>query len=326
MNNPTQDEQTAWNKVLTDGKNAEGAGNLTFFIVQSERGGNLETFHFQAYAEFSKAVAWSAVKAIFGQRIHIENSQGSAAANIRYCTKNDTRVTGEALCVQGQWGKPKQKGGLMMLAISVQNGATLEDLDTVNPDLVLLHGKKIEAYMARQKGQRTTAPKIVILTGTTGCGKSQHCMAVYGVNAYWVAPPANGTVWFGHYVGQDVCIFDDFHSGWFSLTHLLRLMDSTPMYVAPKGDQVPFNSGTLVFTSNVDPRNWYKHYVENAKVKQTAKLHKKALERRIQDFAEIYDVTKEEVATPRGKALISVRRKRGGTFKFRRELNFSTQH
>ncbi len=93
--------------------------------------------------------------------------------------------------------------------------------------------------------------------------------------------------------------------------------------VQPKNHEVPFNSGTLVFTSNVDPRDWYAGYGEadsegnedkNAKQK---KAHKDALERRIQDFAEIIDCTKVLVGTPRGVFSSYRRVKRTETFKFR---------
>ncbi len=103
----------------------------------------------------------------------------------------------------------------------------------------------------------------------------------------------------GHYVGQKVVIFDDFHSGWFTLTNLLRLLDSTPLMVAPKGGQVPFNSGHLVFTSNVDPKDWYLNY-------KGKKAHKDALERRIKEFATVFDCTKTE--TPLGPHYVKIAR------------------
>ena len=94
--------------------------------------------------------------------------------------------------------------------------------------------------------------------------------------------------------------------------------------VAPKGSQVNFNSPHLVFTSNVDPRDWYTKYILN----NGKKAHKDALERRIQDFAEIIDCTTEEVLVPHNEGPVKVRRraKRTAEFKFRENLgvDFST--
>ncbi len=137
---------------------------------------------------------------------------------------------------------------------------------------------------------------------------------------------------FGGYYGQDVAIFDEFTSSWFTLTYLLRLLDSTPLRVQPKNHEVPFNSGTLIFTSNVDPRDLYTGYEnlreeENKEAKQLVrKQHKDALERRFQDFAEIYDCTKEHFMTPRGVGTLYKRVKRTETFKFRGtgEFDFSS--
>ena len=308
LNNPTSVECVQWNSVLSDGNVAEHAKSLTFFIVQSEREG---TFHYQAYCEFKKAVSWSQLKKIFGDRIHIEESRGTGAANIKYCTKNTTRVTGELLCISGQWGRPKSSGGVTLAAIRIQNGDKLDAIVEDFPGVALMSMPKLEAAIAHAKGPRTEKPKVTILFGLTGCGKSQYCVRTFGTSAYWVAPPAKGQVWWGHYMCQDVCVFDDFHHGWFPLTELLRILDSTPHFVAPKGGQVPFNSGHLVFTCNVDPRDWYHAY-------QGDSAHKDALERRIQDFAEIIDCSAEYVGVP--KVRLEKKVKRTNTFKFRKHL------
>ncbi len=321
LNNPTPAEAVRWNSVITLGNVAEHASDLTFFVVQTEKGDGtvgdsaLGTIHYQAYCEFKKPVEWSTVKKIFGDRIHIENARANAAANIRYCTKNRTRLSGGAICIAGQWGTAKKSGGAMICAIKILGGAKLTQIVEEHPDIAMLNMGKLESFIAYAKGYRTEKPKVTILYGLTGCGKSQYCVRTYGPNAYWVPPPDGGRVWFGHYFGQDVAVFDDFHDNWFSLTHLLRIMDSTPLQVAPKGDQVPFNSGHLVFTSNVDPKDWYM----GSKVK---KAHRDALERRIQDFAEIYDCSKELVMHPLGPRAVYLRELRTVPFRFR-ELDFS---
>ncbi len=298
LNNPTAEEYTAWNDLLANGNLEEGAELMTFFVFQTEKGEN-DTVHYQMYVEFKKAVNWSHVRSIFGPRVSIQNSRGNAAANIRYCTKNDSRYTGGETSASGQWGQPKRGGGTMMAAIRIQNGASLEDIVSDHPELAMMHYKKVEAFIANSKESRTSKPDIEIDFGVTGCGKSQDLMSRFGDKAYWVPPPDGGRVWFGHYVGQQTCVFDDFHSGWFTLTHLLRIMDSTPLMVAPKGDQVKFTSKKLVFTTNVDPKEWYLRY----KGKQQ---HKDALARRIQDFAKVYDCS--AVMTPRGRTLIKILR------------------
>ncbi len=326
LNNPTVIECIQWQTVLSIGNDAEHASDLTFFVVQTEKGDGsvgdsaLGTIHYQGYCEFKKAVEWSAVKKIFGDRIHIENARANAAANIRYCTKNRTRLTGWMSCISGQWGTPKRGGGAMSCAIKILNGAKVGEIVEEHPDICMLHMPRIESFIAYAKGPRTSKPKVTILFGVTGCGKSQYCLKTFGLDAYWVPPPDSGRVWFGHYMGQDVCIFDDFHDHWFMLTHLLRILDSTPLLVAPKGGQVPFGSGHLVFSSNVDPRDWYSAY-------KGKKAHKDALQRRIRDFAEIYDCELGPVPSGMGHEVVVQKRvKRTELFTFRDDLgyNFNT--
>lgn len=307
----TGEDCVRWNAIILDGNEAEHASKVSFFIVQTERSAS-GRMHYQGYVEFKKRVGKREVKRIFGERVSLRVAVGTGAQNIRYCTKLDTRITGEPYCIAGQWGQCKQKtSSLMRIAIKIQNKVSMEDLESEHPDMVMMHPGKIMGFMARCKGVRDEKPKIIILTGLTRSGKSQY--AKHWKGAYWVGGPAagSGIVWFGGYYGQSVCVFDEFHSGWFHLTELLKFMDSTPWKVAPKGSQVEFTSGTLVFTSNVDPRDWYSGY-------KGKKLHKDALEARIQEFAEIIDFKKEIVDWgPRGQQVIFRRTKRTETFKFR---------
>ncbi len=317
-NNPTALDCIKYTNLVTDGNEVTGAENLSFFVVQTEKGES-GTVHYQCYAEFKKSVDWNVVKGIFGASIHIEAARANSAANIRYCTKNDTRYTGDVICVSGQWGEPKRGGSVMSLAIKVLNGLEMDEATELYPDILMMHGPKIEAFIAKAKGTRTWKPKITILYGLTGCGKSRYCVDTFGTKAYWVSGPDSGRVWWGHYMGQEVCIFDDFHEDWFKLTQLLHIMDSTPMWVAPKGSQVPFTSRHLVFSSNVDPRDWYSGYTGK-------KAHKDALERRIQDFAEIIDCTlEEEVDETDTFEMVTVPRrvKRTTVFKFRDDLGMN---
>lgn len=316
LNNPTPLDAVRWQAIVLDGSVVEGCEALSFFVCQTERGLVESTLHYQGYCEFSRAVDWSVVKNIFGLRIHVEASRGNAASNIMYCTKTESRFTGSDLCVHGTWGHAKKAGSDLQAAVIIANGGCVDDLIKSHPLFVLNKLKKIEAFMGHIKGPRSELPKIEVFFGKTGAGKSRYVFEKYGVKAYWVPPPTNGgKVWFGHYTGQDVCVFDDFHAGWFQLTHLLRILDRYPLLVPPKGGQVPFNSKHLVFTTNVDPRDWYRGY-------KGAPEHKLALARRINEYVTVYDCSRVRVrgVTTTGFRYDKTRmhlEKRTGTFTFR---------
>lgn len=303
LNNPTDEDFLCWTRLLLLGNmSGDSPSKLTFLVVQTERGLS-GTLHYQAYCEMSAAVGLRNLKAIFGQRVSVLAAHGSASQNIVYCTKLDSRDTGDARCVAGTWGRAKKAGNTVMAVSAVMTGENMVSLLEKFPVEVMKFGSKLEVLMCRRKGRRDKVPIVTILTGLTGCGKSKYAQTVWP-DAYWVCPPASGgRVWWGGYVCESVCVFDDFTSGWFKLTTLLRFIDSHPLKVAPKGSQVEFNSDHLVFTCNVDPCDWYSGYAGNP-------LHKDALERRIQEFATIVDCTKRDDGS-------FVREIRHGDFHFR---------
>lgn len=278
--------------------------------MQTERGEE-GTLHYQAFAQFSKALRLRPIKAMFGNRVHIGVASGNAAQNIRYCTKLATRVSGHVLEVVGSTGKPRNHGGIVMMALEIQNGMKFEAVALKYPGLALNKPQKIRKAICKAKGARHTAPEIIILMGPTGCGKSHYVDHHWGSLAggsdddvYWASGPGSGKrTWWGDYCGQDVVILDEFHAGWFPLCVLLRFWQGRPFMVQPKGDQVPFNSHTIVVTSNVDPVNWYRNYSGDAE-------HKRALATRIRLYAKIYDCVKtpNAFATAGGRRLYTYTR------------------
>ncbi len=82
----------------------------------------------------------------------------------------------------------------MIAAIKILNGAKLDKIVDEHPDLALLHLGRLESLVAYAKGTRTEMPKITILYGLTGCGKSQYCVRTFE-GAYWVPTPDSGRVW-----------------------------------------------------------------------------------------------------------------------------------
>ncbi len=225
----TAEDCARWQAVITLGNDAEHAGDVTFFIVQTEKGGVRNRVHYQAYVEFKRPVEWSTVKKIFGEEVHIENSQGNAAANIRYCSKVDTRYEDEDICIDGSYGTAKRGGTKLQAALDIKAGMRMEKFEEKFPAMLLMNRPRIEMAMAHANGARTTEPKIVILTGLTGTGKTQYCVNEYA-NEYWVNPSKSGSgIWWGSYYGQKVVVMDEFTDSWFQLKFLLRLWQQAPI-------------------------------------------------------------------------------------------------
>ncbi len=122
-------------------------------------------------------------------------------------------------------------------------------------------------------------PRVFILYGGTGTGKSRACAELYP-QAYWFPRPQNGAFYAMGYVGQHVVVFDDFYS-WVKYDFLLRICDRYPLTVNVMGGTAPFLATTIIFTSNMNPKNWY-----------SGILDKSAFFRRVTEIFHFEDIEK----------------------------------
>ena len=195
---------------------ANGHNQVQYVVMQTESGEN-DTKHFQAYVEFKRAYRMDGVKAIFGDRVHIERRRGSQAQAIAYCKKTDTRVEGD---LAGEWGEPKGRWtgrqSMLELAKNLRSGEMdLEEVEENFPGLMCRYKEKIEDYALSLKGRRRWAMEIEIFVGPTGSGKS-YTADVENPGAYYVPWPAGGRWWWPGYRGQHCVIMDESNA---QLTH-----------------------------------------------------------------------------------------------------------
>lgn len=73
--------------------NLVAAGHCVYVVYQRERGvGGTE--HFQGYVQWKKQVRMTSIKAILGQRVHLEKAKGTPKQASDYCKKEEGRVDG----------------------------------------------------------------------------------------------------------------------------------------------------------------------------------------------------------------------------------------
>ncbi len=67
----------------------------------------------------------------------------------------------------------------------------------------------------------------------------------------------NNTKWWQSYAGQPVCVWDDFYPQSVVLPDLLNYLDIYPMILEQKGGDCELAVSKWIFTSNIEPYDWY---------------------------------------------------------------------
>jgi len=151
---------------------------------------------------------------------------------------------------------------------------TVQLWDAHFPTMVHNHRALME-YKRIKTPKRNWLPKIFIIIGASGVGKSTLARAMFP-DAYW----KTNTKWWDDYDGHSTVIWDEFR-GEYRFSDLLVLLDSTPLNVEVKGGHVSYVADTICFTSNYHPCEWY----DPVSIKVS--WDDSPLHRRIHEFAEI---------------------------------------
>ena len=119
LNNYTSDEVKAIKAKFED-----PAVDLRYGIIGHEVGDN-GTPHLQGYCSFNKNLRFKGIKAILGERAHVEIAKGNEKSNFEYCSKSGTFK---------EYGKRSEQGhrsDLDELAGMLDDGKTLLEVSRV---------------------------------------------------------------------------------------------------------------------------------------------------------------------------------------------------
>jgi len=253
--------------------------NPNYMICGRETGGEKGRPHFQGYLEFPKKKLGSAMDSAFRKTFplpiscHYECARGTAVENDTYCSKEDKDPFrfGEHAAGQGE------RTDLAGLAQMAKEGKTDEEMLESNPGGFLVHQKGLGRIREIFKPVRTAPPKILVLWGPTGTGKSA---AAYEVGYQGLdSVSIRGGRFLQGYKGKEIVLFDDFDWQGMQILDFMKLTDRYPVHFEIKGSECNFNPSTMIFTSNYDPMTeWWPK--ENERTRE-------AFIRRLTEFGEI---------------------------------------
>lgn len=247
------------------------------YAVWQREVGQSGTHHLQGYVVLKRKQRLSAlVKLMPGAHFEIRRGRHDQAKD--YSTKSDTRQ-------EGPWEignddkvprAPGQREDLNVVKEALDEGASMLTIAQEHFAPWCKFRNSFQAYSNLTAVPRSKPPKVYILWGVSGSGKSHRATQLAGDDAYWLSRPTQGdNLWWDGYTSGKNLVIDEFYS-WIKYDFLLRILDRYPLSVPIKGSTAIFNSPVIVLTSNTDPYHWY------AKVKDRSALH-----RRFEDFCEI---------------------------------------
>lgn len=274
LNNPTDEETallpTRLQPTLSDHLRGLKVTDIAF---QLEAGAN-ETPHYQGYVRFSKQVRLTHVRR-FLERAHWEPAGGSAAQNLDYVTKVESRLA-EPIIVGFGGVRPRANGNgnnylrrADVLAVIADNPhvpvAELLDRGALE---VLVNNPNIvgAARGLLLNDTRRDGVTCDLFYGSTGTGKSRL--------AYYQYPDAFSKTagpWWDQYASEETVLFDDFDSNSLDIGEFLRIIDRYPYKVPYKGGFHRMVSTHFIITSNHLPTDWW----PNASLERLAAVYRR---------------------------------------------------
>lgn len=184
------------------------------------------------------------------ERSHFEPRKSTEEKAARYCKKGGFFY---------EHGKPCKGQGsrtdVTEFFNKVQTGAS--DLELMQTDFnqYARFQKSVDRYRSYMQPVRTAELSVHLFVGLPGTGKTR---SAYDTFANLYAFPIGQNLWADGYMGQPDVLVDDF-SGQLRLVDLLRFLDRYPIQIPRKGGFVWWCPTTIIITTNIHPRRWYKY-------------------------------------------------------------------
>lgn len=229
---------------------------VNYAIFQLEIGES-GTPHIQGYMELSKQTRVSWLQSNVHQGMHVEKRKGTRTQAREYCRKEETRTEGPVEV--GAWVEDTKVNRIDLdrVAKCVREGGLRRAAEEY-PDTFIRHSRGLRDYGFAVAPKKRPMPRVVLLFGLPGCGKTRYVVDKYCADGLYIHEP--GSTWFDGYEHDPVVLFDDFAgaSSGFRLDYTLRLLDRYVMRIPVKGGHTFFVPEKIYITTNIHPFQWFK--------------------------------------------------------------------
>lgn len=226
---------------------------VSYICFGEEKGKKGETPHLQGYAEFSKNATWRQIKGWFETLdppdAHFERRLGTQKQAVDY-----TKKEGDNWFESGTLKQQGKRSDLDECVDMIKAGAKMKDIAVTHPREFVKYHRGFKALKAELIEPRTEKPKVTVLYGPTGTGKSHTAREIAGADR-WVWTPDRGN-WFDGYQGEKNAVFEEFR-GQLPLGSMLTLLDKYECPVQYKGGTTEFAATNIIITSPTHPKDWY---------------------------------------------------------------------
>lgn len=221
VNNPTETDEQFY-------EYCKKLNHLKYFVFQREKGEKEGTEHFQLYIEFQVGKTFNTMKEYF-PRAHIEKREGTKKQARKYCMKEDTRIS-EKPFEYGDFVEIGERSDINdVIQMAKENIDDMEILEAYPAQYfknyaAVSHVKQLA--MSKKFGNVFREMEVTYIWGEKRVGKSSYVFKKHGYeNVYRLSGYDVGS--WDEYKGEDVVMFDDYHSD-FPISKFLQLLEGHP--------------------------------------------------------------------------------------------------
>lgn len=235
--------------------------------------------HWQGYVQFIKRKTFkTAQNDLEIQGAHFEKQRGRNDQARDYCKKEESRAIPYEHGEFGTFREGANEQGARndikrFMKDIMDRKVTQEELTDKHPECCVKYPGAVRYWSQYKKKPDNRNIHTYVFWGATGTGKTKLAheidkdiyRCIYG----------QGRIWFNGYSGEKTLLLDEFHGGRIDITDLLMYLDPYPLQVETKGGAVWANWTTVIITSNLESKKWYKGSIHPE--------HEAALQRRLTD-------------------------------------------